>query len=159
MSTSRSAALALLIFVGATLGAPAYGQISGPPMGGSYSWGSLGPPTGTVQDFIGSWDLTWDGPTGSHCPCRGTLTVEMKETADGSGLAGTWTAKGPAAVLSGGVSYDQNVWAGRFAQPDDASDYPMRGYFRLEARGSGRLTGSYRLEGTAVPFSWNGTRN
>ena len=59
--------------------------------------------------------------------------------------------------LSGSVGYNQDVWSGRFAQPDDA-DFPIRGHFRLESRGERSLTGSYQPDGTAIPFSWSGTR-
>jgi hypothetical protein len=62
-------------------------------------------------------------------------------------------------VLRGPVSYDQNVWAGQFEQTDDSADFPMHGFFRMEARDSNTLTGSYRPEGAAVPFYWSGTRN
>ena len=60
--------------------------------------------------------------------------------------------KGGAAVLVGGVAYDGNVWAGRFAQADDL-DFPIKGHFRLETRGQdGGLTGSYQRDGTSIPF-------
>lgn len=149
------AALALLLAVAA---APAAAQISRPPSGGPTGQ-FLGPPTGTVEDFIGSWDLTWEGPTGSGCPCSGMLKIEMKRTADGEGLVGIWSMKGPDATLRGPVSYNQTVWAGDFAQPFDSSDYPMKGSFRLLARDNRTLTGSYRRDGTALPFSWTATRD
>ncbi|MDI1282795.1 MAG: hypothetical protein PSV46_00225 [Reyranella sp.] len=147
--------LALLLAVAA---APAVAQIPMPPSGGPTGQ-FLGPPTGTVEDFIGSWDLTWEGPTGSGCPCSGVLTIELKRTASGEGLVGIWSMKGAAATLRGPVSYHQTVWAGDFAQPFDSSDYPMKGSFRLLARDSRTLTGSYRRDGTAVPFSWTATRD
>jgi hypothetical protein len=66
--------------------------------------------------------------------------------------------KGGAAVLIGAVAYDNNVWAGRFSQPDDL-DFPIKGHFRLETRdNAGGLTGSYQRDGTSIPFRWSATR-
>ena len=60
-------------------------------------------------------------------------------------------------MLNGALAFDQNVWAGRFAQ-SDAVDFPLKGHFRLEARGGTALTGSYQREGTAIPYRWSATR-
>ena len=133
--------------------APALAQMGGPSMGGP-SGQFIGPPAGNSADFLGVWDLSWDGPIDGNCPCRGTLTISTNNDGDMQGL---WKTKGPAATLRGSVSYDQNVWTGRFSQSDDA-DFPMRGHFRLESRGERNLTGSYQPDGTAVPFRWTGTR-
>ena len=157
MSASRSVLFAALLLGAGAIEAVVHGQMSGPPAGGP-DWTSIGPPTGTVANFLGSWDLSWDGPIDARCPCRGTLTIEMKQTADGTGLAGTWQMKGTTALLQGAVAVNQNVWVGRFAQPDDASDFPMRGNFRLEARDANTLTGSYQPQGTAIPFRWSASR-
>ena len=54
-------------------------------------------------------------------------------------------------------AYDQNVWAGRFAQSDDL-DFPLKGHFRLEARGGTALTGSYQRDGTTIPYAWSAIR-
>lgn len=132
---------------------PAQAQMSGPPAGGPTGQ-FLGPPTGNAGDFLGVWDLTWHGPMGTNCPCRGTLTISIGNNGD---LQGTWKSHGPEARLSGSVGYNQDVWTGRFAQGDDA-DFPIRGHFRLEARGERNLTGSYQPDGTAIPFSWSGSR-
>lgn len=127
-------------------------------MGGS-SGEFFGVPTGTVQDFLGTWNFSWDGPIDANCPCRGTIRIEMHESADGAGLVGFWKMKSIAAVLRGPLSFDQNVWAGRFAQADDNADFPMRGYFRIEVRDARTLIGSYHPDGTAIPFAWHGTRD
>ncbi len=159
MSLSRRALLAVLLLVGAAA-APVSGQVARPPAGGP-DWTSIGPPTGNAQDFLGVWKLTWDGPIDAHCPCRGMLTIEVKSTADGSGLAGYWEmkGKGPPAVLQGAVGFDQNVWVGHFSLPDDTSDFPLKGNFRLETRGGNTLTGSYQRQGMTIPFRLSGTRN
>lgn len=144
------AALAVLL---ALASAPAQAQLSGPPAGGPTGQ-FLGPPTGNAGDFLGVWTMSWSGPMGTSCPCRGTLTI----VANGNGvLEGTWKTDGASARLTGSVGYNQDVWTGRFAQPDDA-DFPIRGYFRLESRGERNLTGSYQPDGTAIPYSWSGTR-
>jgi hypothetical protein len=91
---------------------------------------------------------------GAHCPCRGSLTISTNQTGD---LEGLWKSSGPPAKLSGSVGFNQDVWTGTFAQPDDM-DFPQHGYFRIEYRGERSLTGSYQPDGTAIPFSWTGTR-
>lgn len=133
--------------------APAQAQLSGPPAGGPTGQ-FLGPPTGNAGNFLGVWDLTWDGPIDARCPCRGSLTISTNEQ---GGLVGVWKSKGPVANLSGLIGFNQDVWIGRFAQSDEA-DFPMRGHFRLEYRGERSLTGSYQADGTAIPFRWAGTR-
>ncbi len=136
--------------------AVAMGQLSGPPAGGPTGQ-FLGPPTGNANDFLGSWALAWDGPLDSNCPCRGTLTIQVDANGD---FVGYWRGKGPEAVLKGSISFNQDVWSGRFRQRDDDVDFPLQGFFRLEARDQGRtLTGSYHPEGTAIPFRWSGTRS
>lgn len=143
-----------LLLLAAVLPAPALAQMSGPPSGGVLDR-FLAPPTNIQQEFLGTWSLTWDDPANPACPCRGTLTIQTK--ADGE-LIGHWPMKGGAAVLLGGVAYDGNVWAGRFAQPDDL-DFPTKGHFRLETRSQGGgLTGSYHRDGTSIPFRWSATR-
>ena len=91
---------------------------------------------------------------GTNCPCRGRLTIVVSNTGD---LQGTWKTNAGDATLSGSVGYNQDVWTGRFAQPDDA-DFPIRGHFRLESRGERALSGSYQPDGTAIPFRWSGSR-
>jgi len=147
--TSRSLFLLLLVLAAA----PAQAQISGPPAGGPTGQ-FLGPPSGNAGDFLGVWDLTWDGPVDARCPCRGSLTISANANGD---LEGLWKMTGPPATLSGSMGFDQNVWIGRFAQSDDA-DFPIRGHFRLEYRDERTLTGSYQPDGTAIPFRWNGSR-
>jgi hypothetical protein len=144
------AALVSLLLIAAT---PAQAQLSGPPVGGP-SGQFLGPPTGNAADFLGVWDLTWEGPTGAGCPCRGSLTISTNARGD---LQGVWKMNGPPANLRGSVGYNQDVWTGRFEQSDDV-DFPMRGNFRLESRGERSLTGSYHRDGTAIPFRWSGSR-
>ncbi len=129
------------------------GQVARPPSGGVLNR-YLAPPGGLEQEFLGAWNLTWDDPADPDCPCHGTLAIEVEP--DGS-LRGLWSMKGPAAVLRGNVAFDQNVWAGRYAQPDDV-DFPLKGHFRLEARGGTALSGSYQRDGTAIPFHWSATR-
>jgi hypothetical protein len=85
---------------------------------------------------------------GTNCPCRGTLTIVVDNNGD---LRGSWKTNGPGATLSGSVGYNQDVWTGRFAQPDDA-DFPIRGHFRLESRGEAQPDGllSARRHGHSV---------
>lgn len=129
-------------------------QLPRPPSGGP-TGAFLGPPQGYQSDFLGVWNLRWDGPMGSNCPCTGTLTISTNQYGE---LEGVWKTSGsPPANLRGSTGYDQNVWTGVFAQADDA-DFPLKGHFRLETRGQSTLTGSYQPEGTAVPFSWTGTK-
>lgn len=133
---------------------PAAAQVSGPPMGGP-SGRFLGPPATTAQGFMGLWDLTWAGPIDSGCPCRGTLAIGTDSQGQ---LIGRWDLKGAPAHLKGSVGYDQNVWTGRFEQSGEGVDFPLKGFFRLESRGQGLLTGSYQPDGTGIPFSWRGTQ-
>ena len=135
----------------AMLPVSALGQLSRPPMGAVDRF--LAPPTNVQQDFIGTWNLTWQDPVNPDCPCHGILTIEMEANGD---LKGYWPLKGGAAVLVGGVAFDGNAWAGRFAQSDDL-DSPIKGHFRLETR-SGSLSGSYQRDGTAIAFPWSATR-
>jgi hypothetical protein len=158
MATARRASLTVILLVGALAPAPLFGQISGPPVGGR-SGNYIGPPTGTVQDFLGTWNFSWAGPIDSKCPCRGTIAIELGEPDDGSRLVGHWKLNGRDTVLRGSVSYDRNAWAGRFEQFDDTSDFPLHGFFRMEVRDANTLAGSYQPEGTAVPFYLSGTRN
>jgi hypothetical protein len=140
-------------------GSHAIGPCPGPDVG-SAGWRRaqsllLAPPTNIQQEFLGTWNLTWDDPVNPDCPCHGTLTVQTQ--GDGE-LKGYWPMKGGAAVLFGEVAYDNNVWTGRFAQPDDL-DFPIKGHFRLEARSQdGGLTGSYQRDGTSIAFRWSATR-
>lgn len=139
------------LVVAATI--PASAQLSGPPAGGPTGQ-FLGPPSGNAGDFLGVWTMNWDGPMGTNCPCRGTLTITTDEN---GALQGLWKMNGPDARLSGSVGFDQNVWIGQFAQSEEA-DFPIRGHFRLETRGDRALTGSYQPDGTAIPFRWAGAR-
>ena len=136
---------------------PTFAQPAGmTPHTGGPSGNFLGPPQGTVSDFLGDWKLTWDGHIDSRCPCRGRLTISVAENGD---LVGYWDSKEGLVVLHGSVGFDQNVWTGTFEQPDSNADFPLRGHFRLEARGEGAaLSGSYQPEGTTLPFRWSGTR-
>ncbi|MBS0521925.1 MAG: hypothetical protein JSR90_24735 [Proteobacteria bacterium] len=144
-----------LILAAGLLGAgTASAQLSGPPMGGSNQF--IGPPTGTVQDFLGTWTLTWDGPPELGCPCHGTLTVTVDE--DGSHLDGLWKKKGADATLFGPVSYDQDVWAGRFSQPPDDLGIAVQGHFRMEVVDSQTLSGSYQQDSMAIAFTWRAKR-
>jgi len=132
--------------------AGALGQMSGPPMGAVDRF--LAPPTNFDQQFLGTWALTWDDPADPACPCHGILTVEVQ--ADGT-LKGHWPMPSGVAVLNGELAFDQNVWAGRYAQSDDV-DFPLKGHFRLESRGGAALTGSYQRDGTAIPYRWSARR-
>ena len=143
----------VLLMLLIAIAAPAQAQVTSAPPGGPTGQ-FLGPPSGDAANFLGVWDLTWDGPIDARCPCRGSLTIST----NGQGnLVGVWKSKGPAASLTGSVGYNQNVWIGRFAQSDEA-DFPVRGHFRLEYRDERTLTGSYQRDGTAIPFRWSGTR-
>jgi hypothetical protein len=143
----------LFFFLFALTASPAWAQLSGPPAGGRTGQ-FVGPPSGHTANFLGVWTLTWDGPVDSHCPCRGTLTISTNRNGD---LVGVWKSSSPPSTLSGPVGFDQNVWIGQFAQPDDV-DFPIRGHFRLEYRDEHTLTGSYQADGTAIPFRWSGSR-
>jgi hypothetical protein len=125
----------------------------GPPVGGP-SGQFLGPPSGRAGDFLGVWDMTWEGPPSFRCPCRGSITISTNSDGD---LQGLWKMAGPPATMRGSVGFNQNVWIGQFSQSDDA-DFPMKGHFRLEFRDERTLTGSYHPDGTAIPFRWNGSR-
>jgi hypothetical protein len=134
----------------------ALGQEARPPTGGVNRFPMAAPPSGLDRPFLGTWSLTWQDPADPACPCHGVLTIKVEP--DGS-LKGYWPLRGGMAVLEGGVAFDQNAWAGRFAQPDDGSvDFPIKGHFRLESRGGAALTGSYQRDGTAIPYSWSATR-
>jgi hypothetical protein len=150
--------LALVLAGGAqamVMHGPALAQVARPPSGGVLNR-FLAPPSGVQQSFLGTWNLTWEDPGDPKCPCRGTLTVDTQ--ADGS-LKGYWSIRKPAVILLGEVAFDNNVWVGDFAQPDDNVDFPLKGHFRLETRGGGTaLTGSYQRDGTAIPRSWSATR-
>ena len=100
----------------------------------------------TAQGFMGLWDFTWEGPSGSGCPCSGTLAIGTDSQGQ---LIGRWDLKGAPARLTGSVGYDQNVWTGRFQQSDDV-DFPLKGHFRLESRGDGLLTGDGVATGAGV---------
>jgi hypothetical protein len=150
----RAAAPSLAtLFVAAAVAAQA--QVPGPPLGGP-SGQFLGAPAGNARDFLGSWQLSWDGPIDSGCPCSGTLLIKPDEDVS-DGFEGYWAMKGPDVLLRGRVSYDQTVWVGRFVQAGDM-DFPLRGHFRFEARDSRTLTGSYHPDGTAIPFRWSARR-
>jgi len=71
---------------------------------------------------------------------------------------GVLDTKEGSVVLHGSVGYNQDVWTGRFDQPDSDADFPLKGHFRLEARGGNLLTGSYQPDGTTLPFRMSGTR-
>ena len=49
------------------------------------------------------------------------------------------------------MAFDKNVWTGRFAQPDDDADFPLKGSFPAGDKGRAALTGSYQPDGTAIP--------
>ena len=150
--------LAIALLLAAGLSGIALGQEGsgmGAPVGGP-SGNFLGPPQGTVGDFLGDWKMTWDGHVDSRCPCHGRLTISVDERGD---LVGYWDTKEGSVVLRGSVGYNQDVWTGRFDQPDSDADFPLRGNFRLEARGEGAaLSGSYQPQGTTLPFRLSGTR-
>ena len=156
MSINRTV-LAFLFAFGADMTCPVFAQVAYPPAGGP-NWQSIGPPQGNIQDFLGDWKMTWDGPMGTSCPCHGTLSIEMKTTADGTGLAGYWETKIGTFVMKGAVGVDQNVWVGSFAKPNDNSDFPVSGNFRLAAVGGNQLAGSYKRDGMTIPFRLTGTR-
>jgi hypothetical protein len=148
----RVVLLAAILVAGAF--APAFAQVALPPPGGALH-PFLAPPSGLAQDFIGTWNLSWDDPPNRDCPCRGTLTI----WADSDGaLKGQWPLPGGAAALKGEIALNNDAWAGTFSQGDDV-DFPIKGHFRLEARDTGRaLTGSYQRDGTTIPFRWSATR-
>ena len=161
MSGIRFAFVVLVLAGGvaiAALPSDVLAQVARPPAGGQLDR-FLAPPAGLVEDFVGTWNLSWNDPGDPACPCRGTLAIQVDQSADNAGgLKGYWSLKGGDAVLTGAVAFDNNLWAGRFAQPDDGVDFPLKGHFRLEARGGTALTGSYQRDGRAIPLSWSGTR-
>jgi len=147
--------LVVLAAVGAMAALPGdlAGQVAYPPSGGVLNR-FLAPPSGLEQQFLGTWNLAWDDPADPNCPCHGTLTIEVVQ--DGL-LKGFWSVRNPPVVLHGDVAFDQNMWAGTYAQPDGV-DFPLKGHFRLEARGGKELTGSYHRDGTTIPYRWNAIR-
>jgi hypothetical protein len=154
----RRALLGALLVIGVAAAVPARAQLSRPPMGGPGDVPVNPPTTRSLQDFVGSWRLTWQDPGNPDCPCHGSLWIDVDDNADGPSLDGHWKLKGGDAVLHGPLSYQATVWSGRFAQPDDGLGYPLRGHFRLESRDRNTLTGSYQRDGTAIPYSWSATR-
>jgi hypothetical protein len=137
------------------LSGSALGQLVRPPSGGVLDR-YLAPPSGLEQQFLGTWNLTWNDLADPDCPCHGTLQIDVEQ--DGT-LRGHWTMKGGTTLLLlGDVAFDQNVWAGTFVQTGDGADFPLKGHFRLEARGGTALTGSYEREGLTIPYSWSATR-
>ncbi|MDI1286471.1 MAG: hypothetical protein PSV46_18945 [Reyranella sp.] len=154
----RARAVALipaLVLAGAT-GQTALGQSPhlGPPMGVPFGR-SIGPPTDNVDDFLGTWKISWAGSVGRNCPCQGTLIID----AAGNGeLMGYWETLSGTYVLRGKVGYDQNSWSGQFEKPNDQADFPIKGQFLLMTRESGKITGSYQPRGTAIGFPVTGTR-
>ena len=158
-STVRRALLtSLLLLAGTARTTPAGAQAPPPPMGGPGDV-PVNPPTGRgMNDFVGTWRLTWQDPSNPDCPCRGLLFIDIDENADGTSLAGRWKMKDGEARLNGTMSYQAKVWSGRFTQPDDGLGFPVKGHFRLESRDPNTLTGSYQREGTAIGFTWAATR-
>ena len=156
MPKSCSMFVALLLLAAGTA-VPALAQVGGmEPQAGGPTGNFLGPPQGNAGDFLGEWKLTWDGHADSHCPCHGRLSISVAPSGD---LVGYWDSKEGLVVLHGSTGYDQNVWSGTFEQPDSDADFPLRGHFRLEARGEGAaLSGSYQPQGTTLPFRWSGSR-
>jgi hypothetical protein len=154
---SSRALLAVLLLAGAAAAVPAQSQVPRAPSGGPTGQ-FLGPPTGSSQDLLGAWAFTWDGPPDDNCPCRGTITIQFNDNADGGGFDGSWEMKGATAVLHGSVGYNQNTWDGKFTQPDDGSGFPVTGRFRIAVVDPQTLTGSYQRDGMTIAFSWRGTR-
>jgi hypothetical protein len=149
----RTLSFALALAGAAITTALAQGNF-GPPVGVPFGR-SFGPPSGTVDDFLGTWKLTWSGNVGTNCPCHGVLTIEE----DGNGaLIGYWETRSGTYQLRGRVGYDQNTWTGRFEKPNDLSDWPIKGEFRLMSRDERTLTGSYQPTGAAIGFPLNGSR-
>lgn len=133
----------------------AFGQLQhGPPVGVPFGR-SIGPPTDNVEDFVGSWKISWTGNVGTNCPCQGILQIDA---AAGGELIGYWETRAGTYVLRGRVGYDQNSWTGRFERPNDPADFPIKGEFSLTTRDNRTLTGSYRPTGAAVGFPVTGTR-
>jgi len=153
---ARTVALIAALALAGTTAQTALGQPAhvGPPMGVP-SGRSFGPPTDNVEDFLGTWMISWTGSVGTNCPCRGTITIDA---AGNGGLKGYWETRSGTYVLSGKVGYDQNTWTGRFEKSSDHADFPIKGQFRLMTRDGRKVTGSYQPTGTAVGFPVNGTR-
>ncbi|MDP2376300.1 hypothetical protein [Reyranella sp.] len=158
MSNACRTLQAVLLLVGIAGAVPAAAQVPRPPMGGPGDVILNPPTTRGMQDFVGSWRLTWQDPGNPDCPCRGSLFIDVDDNADGTSLAGRWKMKGGDAVLHGSLSYQAKVWSGSFAQADDGLGYPMKGHFRLESRDPRTLTGSYQRDGTAIGLSWTAIR-
>jgi hypothetical protein len=130
-------------------------QLPRPPTGGANRFPFPAPPQELLQHFLGTWNLTWDDPADRSCPCHGVLRIDVEP--DGT-LKGYWSMKGATLVLRGEVAVDQNVWVGTYDQPGDTADFPLKGHFRLEARGGTTLTGSYQRSGTVIPYRWGAVR-
>jgi hypothetical protein len=155
MTRRSGGALAILLLFAAV---PAQAQVPRPPSGGPTGQ-FLGPPTGSSQDLFGLWVFTWEGPPDANCPCHGTITIRFNDNADGGQFNGYWSMKGrPDFVLSGSVGYNQNVWDGKYAQPDDQSDFPVKGRFRIQVVDPQTLSGSYRRDGMTIAYPWSGTK-
>ena len=154
--------IALFLALGGAFGGiasgPAPAQMPPPPMGGPGNV-PVNPPTTGMSSFVGDWRLSWDDPGDPDCPCRGTLSIDIDENADGASLVGRWATKGGHATLRGTMSYNADYWSGQFSRPDDGAGLPIHGNFRLELRDSNTLTGSYQRSGMGIPMRWTATRN
>jgi hypothetical protein len=119
------------------------------------------PPVAQAQEspFVGEWVMSWDGPDpNDKCPCTGSLVITTDSYGNGYPLTGEWSGPKRNGVLRGTVNLDQNFWGGNWTMDDDGSGYIKKGFFRLELRGRNTLTGSYRLDGSAISYSWSGKR-
>lgn len=156
LTCARAVALVPAFALAAATGQTAFGQPAhvAPPMGVPFGR-SIGPPSDNVEDFLGSWKISWTGSVGTNCPCQGTLTIDA---AGNNELMGYWETRSGTYVLRGKVGYDQNSWSGRFEKPNDQTDFPIKGQFLLMTRDSGKITGSYQPMGTAIGFPVTGTR-
>ena len=118
----------------------------GPPVGVPFGR-SIGPPTDNVEDFLGTWKISWTGSVGTNCPCQGTLTV------DGAGndeLMGYWETRSGIYVLLGKVGYDQNTWTGRSRNPTIRPTFDQRAVSADDAR--------QRKDHGVIPAGGNGNR-
>ena len=150
----RAAAFVTALALAGASAQTALGQLNGRPADVPYGR-SIGPPTDNVEDFLGTWKISWTGSVGTNCPCQGTLTIDA---ADNGQLIGYWETRVGTYVLRGKVSHDQNSWTGRFEKPNDQADFRITGEFQLMTRDGGKITGSYEPTGTAIGFPVTGTR-
>ena len=99
----------------------AWARLRGPPAGGVLDR-FLAPPSGVQQSFLGGWDADLGRSRRPQLPVpRHARPSTPRPTAASRAIG---RSEIPPSILLGEVAFDNNVWAGVFAQPDDKSIFP-----------------------------------